>query len=51
MIIQVDLPLTIKDINKYKHLPFIRRDHNNEGYSEKNKTDIESSSLISFVVL
>ena len=30
MIIQVDLPLTIKDINKYKHLPFIQRDHNNE---------------------
>ena len=33
MIIQVDLPLTVKDINKYKHLPFIRRGHNNEGYS------------------
>ena len=32
MIIKVDQPLTIKDINKYKHLPFIRRDHNSEGY-------------------
>ena len=30
MIIQVGLPLAIKDINKYKHLPFIRGDHDNE---------------------